>query len=101
MADKAEIIFEKYAAIPGWGGMHSTIGSKKSPVNLQIGYSYGLGVIPLPLLGVRLGKRGKVGVTIGSVLGIDSGVPLTAKFVGSSPRSVWKIIKDKWSKRNE
>ena len=104
MSEKADVIMEKVAII-SWGGQSLILGTK--PAGLEVGYHYGLGVLPLPSLGVRVGTRGEpernipaVGVTLGTAgIGVSSGEPKKlAPFVYGmrpAPRSIYKYVKDK------
>jgi len=86
----------KTAIIPSWGGGQYTIGAK-GPVGLQAGYSYALGAVPLPDVGVRFGGENG-GVGVGGILpyiSVDTGA--RPGWQWNSPQSIWGWLHDKLS----
>jgi len=48
--------------IPVWGGRQKDYG--QGPIQARVGYSNALGIAPVPDVGVRLGNRKKMGLTL-------------------------------------
>ncbi len=65
---------KKFAFI-GWGGKYLYANDKEDSVaRPTIGYTKIMGILPYPVVGVRLGKRDGTGVTLGSGIGMDNGI---------------------------
>ena len=68
----------------GWGGRSTSIplGKEDSPVRIGAGYSNIMGVVPVPIAYLRLGKPKGFGVSVGgptSMISIDTGASKSFK----------------------
>lgn len=88
----------KQSFVPAWGGQSKYIGPERG-IGLDLGYTYELGMLPVPKANLRFGDD-RFGVGVGPFsTSIDMGRKPGRGFEASSPRSVWKLLADKVRER--
>jgi hypothetical protein len=85
----------KQAILPAWGGGQIHLGMGTGP-SLEAGYTHALGMLPMPVLGGRLGGE-HFGVSAGlpGYVGMDTGISPN-RWQWNLPRSLWGYALDSY-----